>query len=382
MDRDEPVGIFLRHDECMKKILIIDDEAELREMIAAALKHRGFEVVEATDGTTGVELARSESPDLILCDVHMGDMDGYKTLSLLRTEPATNSIPFILMTGMADNEGMRHGMELGADDYLSKPFTIKVLYAAVEARLKKSTSLREEAEKKLTDLRENISMMLPHELRTPLNGILAYGEILSADAGTLRPAEIAEMGQTIHESGQRLEQLIENFLIYTQVKLLAADSQQAIALRAKRTDHPETIIEARARKQAQAAARPGDLSLELAGGSVAISEEYLAKIFDELLSNAFKFSNAGTPIRVTLAASPPVATLTISDGGRGFSPEEITKVGAYMQFGRKLHEQQGSGLGLVIARGLTELHAGKLTIQSAPGEGTTVTVKLPQSPPG
>ena len=82
------------------------------------------------------------------------------------------------MTGLADHAGMRHGMELGADDYLPKPFTIEALYAAVEARLKKFQAVRQEAEKKLADLRDNISLMLPHELRTPLNGILAYGEIL------------------------------------------------------------------------------------------------------------------------------------------------------------------------------------------------------------
>src|SRR5688572_3959360 len=227
----------------MKKILVIDDEAELREMMVVALSQRGFEVVEATNGVTGVELARTETPDLILCDVNMDEMDGYLTLSSLRNEPITNSIPFILMTGMADNAGMRHGMELGADDYLPKPFTISDLYAAVDARLKKASALREEAEKKLTDLRDNISLMLPHELRTPLNGILAYGEILSADAGTLQPAEIAEMGQIIHESGIRLERLIENFLIYTQVEVLAADSKQAVALRAKKTQHPAKLIE-------------------------------------------------------------------------------------------------------------------------------------------
>lgn len=367
----------MQNDELMKKILVIDDEAELREMMVVALQQRGFEVVEATNGVTGVELARSETPDLILCDVNMGEMDGYSTLSSLRSGPTTNSIPFILMTGMADNAGMRHGMELGADDYLAKPFTISDLYAAVEARLKKAQALREEAEKKLSDLRDNISLMLPHELRTPLNGILAYGEILSADAATLKPAEIAEMGQIIHESGKRLERLIENFLIYTQVEVLAADSQQAIALRAKKTQRPEKIVEARALHEAKSASRSTDLSLELASGSVAISEEYLTKIADELLINAFKFSKAGTPIHVTLSFAPEVATMTIRDRGRGFSTEMITKVGAYMQFERKFHEQQGLGLGLAITKRLTELHGGKLTIQSAPGEGTTVTVKLP-----
>src|SRR5207245_6507786 len=144
--------------------------------------------------------ARKDVPVLIFCDVKREKMDGYGTLSAMRSEPATASIPFILMTGLADNAGMRHGMEWGADDYLPKPFTIEALYAAVETRLKKVQTLRQEAEKKLADLRDNISMMLPHELRTPLNGILAFGEILAADAATLPPSEVAEMGRTIHAS--------------------------------------------------------------------------------------------------------------------------------------------------------------------------------------
>src|ERR1700722_11762028 len=169
----------------MKKILVIDDEEWLREMIQLALRQKGYEVIEAENGEVGIEKAQKLIPDLILCDVNMDKVDGYLTLSSLRNQPATASIPFILMTGLADNAGMRHGMELGADDYLPKPFTIEALYAAVEARLKKSQAVREDAEKKMADLRDNITMMLPHELRTPLNGILAYGEILSADAATL-----------------------------------------------------------------------------------------------------------------------------------------------------------------------------------------------------
>src|SRR5262245_61619620 len=219
----------------MKRILVIDDEQWLREMVHMALQQKGFEVVEAENGAAGVDVARRVLPDLILCDVNMDKMDGYLALASLRNDPTTAPIPFILMTGMADNAGMRHGMELGADDYLPKPFAISDLYAAVEARLKKAQTLREEAEKKLTDLRDNISLMLPHELRTPLNGILAYGEILGSDAATLQATEIAEMGQIIYESGRRLERLIENFLIYTQVEVLAADSKQAIALRTKNT---------------------------------------------------------------------------------------------------------------------------------------------------
>jgi signal transduction histidine kinase len=362
----------------MKRILVIDDEVWLREMVHIALAQQGYDVLEAENGAVGIEKARKELPDLILCDVNMEKVDGYLTLSALRNEPTTAAIPFILMTGLADNAGMRHGMELGADDYLPKPFSIEALYAAVEARLKKAQALRQEAEKKLADLRDNISMMLPHELRTPLNGILAYGEILAAEAGTLPAQEIAEMGQVIHDSGKRLERLIENFLIYAQIELLGADAQKINALRQKQTHFPAKLIEEHALEQARAANRAEDLLLELEDQPLPISEDYLAKIVDELVQNAFKFSDSGKRVSVTLSGSPNGVLLSVTDQGRGFSTDHITKVGAYMQFDRKIQEQQGLGLGLVIARRLTELHGGTLSLQSERGAATTVAVRLPK----
>jgi len=362
----------------MKRILVIDDEEWLRDMVQMALRQRGYDVMQAENGNVGVDVARKELPDLILCDVNMEKMDGYHTLSSLRAETTTASIPFILMTGLADNAGMRHGMELGADDYLPKPFSIEGLYAAVEARLKKSQAVRREAEKKLADLRDNISLMLPHELRTPLNGILAYGEILASDAASLPPSEVAEMGQVIHDSGRRLERLVENFLIYAQLELLGADPQKIAALRSKQTVSPAKLIEERARAQAQLARRGGDLALELSDQPVPVSEEYFGKIVEELVQNAFKFSSPGATVSVVLSDTPANIVLTVTDHGRGFSTEHITKVGAYMQFDRKMHEQQGLGLGLTIAKRMTELHGGTLTIQSERGTTTRVTVKLPK----
>ena len=361
----------------MKKILVIDDEEWLREMVQMALQQKGFDVMQAENGAVGIEMARTDLPDLILCDVNMSQVDGYRTLSALRNEPTTASIPFILMTGMADNAGMRQGMELGADDYLAKPFTIDALYGAVEARLKKNQALRQEAERKLADLRNSISLMLPHELRTPLNGILSFGELLATDAANLATSEVAEMGQTIHDSGKRLQRLIENFLIYAQLELLAADPQRAGALLKKRTESPAALIEKSARAAARSAGRAADLTVELRDGPLPISEEYLSRIVDELVQNAFKFSEPGSPVKVTLDHGPEHAVLSVADQGRGFSTEHITRIGAYMQFDRKLHEQQGLGLGLTIARRLSELHGGALSILGGRGQHTTVTVKFP-----
>lgn len=363
----------------MRKILVIDDEEWLREMINLALRQNGFEVIEAENGEKGIESAKRELPDLILCDVNMDKIDGYRTLSALRAEPATASIPFILMTGLADQAGMRHGMELGADDYLPKPFTIEALYAAVDIRLKKVNVVRQEAEKKLADLRENISMMLPHELRTPLNGILAYGEILTSDAESLQPQEISEMGQVIYQSGKRLEHLVENFLIFAQLELLGTDPQKLQSLLRKQTPSPAELIREQAADQAYTAGRPDDILVDAADVPVPMSEEYLGKIVGELVQNGLKFSQQGTPVRVILAESDQHVVLTVTDRGRGLSTEHIQKVGAYMQFDRKMHEQQGLGLGLTICKRLTELHGGTLTIQSELGMGTAVTVKLPKA---
>src|SRR5260370_36629000 len=104
-------------------------------------------------------------------------------------------------------------------------------------------------------------MMLPHELRTPLNGILAYGEILTTDAETLSGREVAEMGQVIHESGKRLERLIENFLIYAQIELLGTDPQKVSALAKKQTLTPSALIAKQARAQAGRASRCEDPGL-------------------------------------------------------------------------------------------------------------------------
>ncbi|HVU28339.1 MAG TPA: hybrid sensor histidine kinase/response regulator [Verrucomicrobiae bacterium] len=362
----------------MKKILVIDDEEWLREMIQLALKQRGYDVVEAANGAEGIEKARKELPDLILCDINMEKVDGYLTLSSLRSESPTAAIPFILMTGLANNDGMRHGMELGADDYLPKPFTTEALYAAVEARLKKAQTLRDEAERKLASLRDNISLMMPHELRTPLNGIISNAELLATSAATLKPTEITEMGQEIFKSSQRLQRLIENFLIYAQLELIATDTKSVNAMRTGQTDHPGSLVKILATAQAEQTGRSNDLIIETTGVYLPMLEEYFSRVVNELVHNAFKFSESGSPVHVTLTETPVNVIFSVSDRGCGFTTEQIKRVGAYVQFERKLQDQQGLGLGLTIAKRLVELHGGTLTIEGEKGSGTTVTVQLPK----
>ena len=359
----------------MTKILVIDDDASLREIIQLSLEHAGFEVIEADNGAHGVQQASAHLPDLILCDVRMEKMDGYRTLAALRQDSVTAPIPFILMTGQADTAGMRQGMELGADDYLSKPFTVPQLLAAVNARLKKLQTVREQAERKLADLRANISLALPHELLTPLNGILGFSDIIITDHAHLQAEEVVSMAEAIRDSAERLQRLIENFLIYAQLELLQADQLQA--LREGQTSDLRRPVEHVARTRAERVGRSDDLVLKLCDADAAIAEDYFTKVTGELLENAFKFSAPGSPVQVESTVSNGTFILRVCDRGRGMKAEHIAEIGAYMQFERKIYEQQGSGLGLTVAKRLTELHGGELTIQSELGVGTTVELKLP-----
>jgi DNA-binding response OmpR family regulator len=113
-------------------ILVIDDEDLFREGICTVLTMEGYEVIAASSGKSGFDLAQKRVPDLILCDVNMPDMDGYETLRLLRSDMRTSTIPAILMTGvMKENAQVRQGMNIGADDYVMKPFTIPDLLSTI-----------------------------------------------------------------------------------------------------------------------------------------------------------------------------------------------------------------------------------------------------------
>jgi len=122
----------------VKKILVIEDEPSVLGNILKTLEFENYQVSGAENGLSGLTRAKEIYPDLIICDVMMPEMDGYSVLSELRKDPLTATIPFIFLTAKADRIEQRQGMEMGADDYITKPFTRKELLSAINTRLKKT----------------------------------------------------------------------------------------------------------------------------------------------------------------------------------------------------------------------------------------------------
>ncbi len=126
----------------MTMILVIEDEAPIRDKIVTVLKYENYDVIDAANGREGVVLAQENRPDLIICDVLMPDLNGYSALQALRKDPDTSVIPVIFLTAAASRAEMRKGMELGADDYITKPYTVVELLAAVRTRLERQETIK------------------------------------------------------------------------------------------------------------------------------------------------------------------------------------------------------------------------------------------------
>jgi signal transduction histidine kinase len=361
----------------MTKILAIEDEVPILENIVETLEIEGFEVYGAANGIFGVQAARQQLPDLIICDIMMPELDGYGVLLELRSDPLTSTIPFIFLTARADRAAMRQGMELGANDYLTKPFTATELIAAVNARLKQKAISDEKYQQQIDTLRNNMIHALPHELRTPLTGIIGCADFMMLDHEVMEPKRVYMMSEIIYRSAKRLQRLIENYLLYAQLELMLTDKERLRTLRLHHTDFASGIIMQTAMQRAEQLERSADITLDVHDAHVAAAEENLVKVIDELVDNGLKFSQPGVPVVITGRIVNDQYEITVQDHGRGMSAEQIRSIGAYIQFERALYEQQGLGMGLIIAKRITEIQGGTFTISSQKEQGTTITIALP-----
>jgi diguanylate cyclase (GGDEF)-like protein len=175
----------------MAKILVIEDDQPVRENILELLEVEEFDVIGAENGLLGVQLAQKHLPDLVLCDVMMPELDGYGVLTALRADPLTAAIPFIFLTAKADKTDLRQGMNLGADDYLTKPCTADELLDAIAARLQKQARVTQQYTTALNQAQEQLNQLIRHDSLTGLSNRLALRERFSVIlAQTTQPEPI------------------------------------------------------------------------------------------------------------------------------------------------------------------------------------------------
>ena len=355
----------------MKTVLVIDDDEPVRVTYGVALEDQGYSVLTAASGMEGLELARRYLPDLILCDINMPGMDGRAVLQAVREDPDLGARQFVFMTGNTRDAMPRRGMELGADDFLIKPFTLEELSRCVAARLERARVHWRVEDRIVSGLRANLHSILPHEFFTPLNGILGLTEVLRGELCDLGPGEIDELLQGIEESGWRLHRALKNYLLLLDLERGFGNEGAAEA----RLEG--AALESAVRLGLNAATRrhhrEADVTLRLASAPILGTPAEVAMVVEELVDNACAYSRRGTPIELAISED---GCLTVSDRGRGLTDEQLAQVGVFQQFDRRRFEQQGLGLGLFLVHELAKRCGAEVGLESRFGEGTQARVKF------
>jgi K+-sensing histidine kinase KdpD len=230
---------------------------------------------------------------------------------------------------------------------------------------------------KLEDLKSNISMSLPHEVRTPINIIMGFSEFLKKNFDTIDSLDAIDMLTNIINSTKRLNRLFENYLYYSNLYVISTNLEEISKLRQEATYSAELLIDSVVRSKAENEDRLKDIRLDLCHGDIFVPEEYLSKVISELADNALKYSIEGTPIEVISSIHESDYIIRFRDYGRGLTDDQINSVQAFLQFDRKVHEQQGFGLGLAIVMKILNIINGKINIKSVPDEGTEILIEIP-----
>lgn len=356
----------------MIKILAVEDSVEMLSNITTILTLNGFSVITAKDGLEGLNKAKSTCPDIIISDIMMPVMDGYEMLNALRENETLQTTPLIFLTAKVDRRDLREGMVRGADDYITKPFKSSELLEAIETQLRKKELIKA----KYDEIAENISSYIPHELRTPLIAIMGYTDLLLSDMKAWDEEAITNMLSNVKKASGRLYKTIEKFIRYSEIELLLANKPK------KEIDESQEIstkdnISLVAQKISNNYFRPEDLIVSLSDSRLRMEEEHFQILLEELLDNAFKFSNKNEHVEIKDIPGVNSLTLEITNQGRGMSQSEIEKINPFIQHNRKHFAQTGNGLGLVTAVKLSKLYDINVELQSEKNKYFSVRLSFP-----
>lgn len=366
-----------------KRILVIDDERALLEDLVSILQYADYDAAGAVTGEDGLTIASADHPDLILCDIMMPGMDGFELLRRLRQDTTTSEIPFIFLTARGDRDSQRSGMELGADDYLVKPFSAAELLSAVESRLRRHDNLTQVmVQSRVEKTKQQIARMVTHELRTPLISINTVIALLTRQLHQLSYEEIEEMLLTINAGSMRLTHRVEQLSYISQLEA-GLLSREVIAEKGVAISIWDVLTGAINAAKRFAYNAPEGVSVENDENSpqaqIYCNPPALKHALAEVISNGIKFCHPNGVVRISQGAARGRVWVSVSDQGDGIEPEQIeTALRAFEQIDRERDEQQGIGIGLTLANAIIGCHDGELSIKSNIGHGTVVMINLPE----
>jgi signal transduction histidine kinase len=370
-------------------ILVVDDDERNVRLVESMLKPNGYRILHAYDGQEALRRVDSDNPDLMVLDVMMPDLSGFELCGMLRARHATRLLPILMVTALHAREDKVKGLELGADDFLTKPINRSELLAKVKALLRVK-SLQDEVEAQKRELeaknrelltiqrfKESMSQMVVHDLKNPLAGIMGNIQLMQMQRGQMPPGRQEELLLRSLESARQMARMIQNILEVAKLE------EQKMPLRREAVPIQEVAAEQVADLMSLSA-RDGirlDCDVPKDLPPVDADRGLLSRILANLLSNAFKHTPTGGRVTVSARESEGSIAVRVQDTGEGIPADLLPYIFEKFVAGEsedRRRQSYDSGLGLTFCRLAVECHGGRIGVESRPGEGTTVTFHLPR----
>ena len=367
-------------DQLSGTVLVVDDTPGNLRVLVESLSNRGLKVLVATDGKSAIERATYGQPDLILLDVIMPGIDGFETCRIFKEKPETRDIPVIFMTALSDTSQKVKAFEVGAVDYVTKPFEEEELIARVDAhltirQLQADLLRRNHQLEELNQLKNEFLGMAAHDIRNPLTTILAASELLEMTAANTTPEKLTRMAQQIQSAGNRVQTLLTNLL-----DVNAIDSG-ARHINIQPIDVASVLEQTATRHETSAQDKDIRLmqDLEPNGDCILADNTAIGQILDNLVSNAIKYSEPHKTVWITSQRSQKRISVSVRDEGPGLSKEDLGKM--FKKFARLTPRptagETSTGLGLWIVKELVQSMQGTIRCESVLGQGTSFIVDFP-----
>ncbi|PIE35148.1 hybrid sensor histidine kinase/response regulator [candidate division KSB3 bacterium] len=353
-------------------ILMVDDTPKNLQILGNILKTAGYHFTPASSGAQALKIVEKRHPHVILLDIMMPGMDGFEVCTRLKASSETREIPVIFLTAKTDVEDITKGFELGAVDYVTKPFRKKELLARIRTQLALQQS--QEKLRELNATKDKFFSIISHDLRGPFNGFLGLTDIMIEHLEEFEADKLRDMLTKQKKSAQALLALLENLLTWSRIQrgvmkiaptLLSLDDiiRSNLFLFTLTADQKQITITNRVPQE----------TLVYADHNV------VNTVIRNLLSNALKFTSAGGTIDISAIPKAEYVTVAVSDTGIGMSPEILSTLFRidvrHSQIGTA--GERGTGLGMILCKELLEKNGGTFEVESEQGCGTTFRFKLP-----
>ena len=377
MDVEESLEAKINRSEY--KILIVDDVISNVLLLKILLTNEKFQVCTANNGTTCIEQAKKEHPDLILLDVMMPDISGFDTAVILKKDEETKDIPIIFLTALNTPADLVHGFKVGASDFLTKPFNKEELVMRVTQQISLVAAKRiiekQNAELRATlNNRDKMYSVIAHDLRSPMASIrMVLNLVVASTSPELVGPELYELLDKANKESEDVHDLLDNLLKWTKsqtgrlnVVIQDLDLNDIIP---GVVDIFEMIAETKHIK----------LNLQTAEGPLVVTadNDMLKTIVRNFLSNAIKFSPENSSIDIIMSRDADFAKVSVRDHGVGIAADRLGSIFHKGETTYGTSGEEGSGLGLQLCQDFAQKIGGDCTVESVEGEGSTFSVTIP-----